>query len=89
MYGVLMSVFDMSFRGDPKALEDPKLLKALCQKEVERFEDYVRKNDGWFTDGLVTIERYAIAGYLYQKAKGHFDASTGDDDLPTEGNDGS
>lgn len=65
-----MSDFQMIFKGDPESLGNPELLKALCQKEVDIFEAYVKSADEWFEDGLVKIERNAIAGYLYQKAKG-------------------
>lgn len=83
-----MSDFELKFTGDEKALGDPELLKALCQKEVASFEAYVKASDPWFSDGLVKVERLAIAGYLYQKAKGRLDVQSGESDIPMEGKDG-
>ena len=88
MYGQFMTNCELTFQGDPEVLEDPERLKALCQKEVDRFEAYARANDPWFEDGLVKIERNAIAGYLYQKAKGHLDAQESNSSLPVERQDG-
>jgi hypothetical protein len=50
-------------------------LRSLCQKEVERFERAVSQHPS-YKDGLVVIERRAVEGYLYQKLRGHVDAST-------------
>lgn len=52
----------------------PSYLRSLCQKEVSRFEEYVRTEDPQFKDGLSRFEKLAIEGYLYQKARGHVDA---------------
>jgi len=62
---------------DPKYIEklrDPSYLRSLCQKEVSRFEEYVRTEDPQFQDGLSRFEKLAIEGYLYQKVRGHVDA---------------
>lgn len=80
-----MTSFIMTFSGSQEQLEHPELLKALSRKEVERFEEYLRAADDWFPDGLVKIEREAIAGYIYQKTKGHIDAFHNKGNLPKEG----
>jgi hypothetical protein len=84
-----MTDFAMTFSGSPEQLDDPELLKSLSRKEAERFEEYLKANDQWFPDGLVKIERDAVAGYIYQKAKGHIDAFHNNSDLPEERKDGS
>lgn len=67
---------------------DPSYLRSLCQKEVDRFVDYVQHEDPQFRDGLAKFERFAIEGYLYQKAKGHIDAFYGQKLQHPEGKDG-
>jgi hypothetical protein len=50
-------------------------LRTLCQKEVQRFEDYCRATDPNFRDGgFAKFELRVLEGYLYQKVKGHIDA---------------
>lgn len=84
-----MSDFRLKFEGDQEVLTgDPVQLRSLCQKEVQLFEDYVRRSDPQFRDGLARFERLAIEGYLYQKVKGHLDETTEADSLPTERPDG-
>ena len=50
-------------------------LKVLCRKEVARFEDLMKRHPD-YVDGLVQIERFAVEGYIYQKLRGHVDASS-------------
>lgn len=59
-------------------------LRALCRKEVERFEARIKQHAAYH-DGLVRIERLAVEGYLYQKLRGHIDAKDSTDNLPEEG----
>lgn len=59
-------------------------LRSLCQKEVDRFESAVRRHSD-YSDGLIRIERFVVEGYLYQKLRGHVDASTETDHIPQEG----
>lgn len=59
-------------------------LRALCQKEVERFETVLREHPA-YRDGLVRIERLAVEGYLYQKLRGHLDEKASTNNLPEEG----
>ena len=54
-------------------------LRSLCQKEVERFEAYLKKSDTWFAEGLAPIEKRVVEGYVYQKLRGHMDT------LPAKG----
>ena len=63
---------------------NPKLLRSLCQKEVEGFEAAIRQHPD-YQDGLVRIERRVVEGYLYQRLKGciqHADPSN--NPLPKE-----
>ena len=84
-----MTEFRMTFDGDPAMLSgDPDGLRSLCRKEVDRFDEYLRRTDPQFRDGLARFERLVVEGYLYQKAKGHLDANQETDQLPMEGNDG-
>lgn len=48
-------------------------LRSLCQKEVERFESYLKGVNPDFHEGLVRIEKLAIEGYIYQQIRGHVD----------------
>jgi hypothetical protein len=64
-------------RGNARPLRD------LCQKERERFETVVRQHPH-YSDGLVTVERLAVEGYLYQKLRGHLDAAPEVSNLPPE-----
>jgi hypothetical protein len=66
----------------------PSSLRALCLREVDRFERYVRQADPSFSDGLVKIERLAIQGYLYQKVRGHIDAADQNPNVSKERKDG-
>lgn len=59
-------------------------LRALCRKEVERFEDVLRQHPD-YADGLVKIERLAVEGYLYQKLRGHLDEKAAAHNLHQEG----
>ena len=45
-------------------------LRALCQKELDNFASVVRQHPD-YSDGLVKIECLAVAGYLFQKLRGH------------------
>jgi len=63
---------------------NPVPLRALCRKEVDRFEAELRKHPD-YSDGLVKIERFAVEGYLYQKLRGHLDAKSTTDNFPEEG----
>jgi hypothetical protein len=47
-------------------------LRALCQKEVESFDQFLRGWGGDYADGLVKWERAVVEGFLYQKALGRF-----------------
>jgi hypothetical protein len=58
-------------------------LRALCQKEVACFETSIRQHPD-YKDGLILIERRAVEGYLYQKLRGHIDATPSGDALPKE-----
>jgi hypothetical protein len=72
-------------------MKDPSVLRSLCQKEVERFEQYCVAVDPNFQDGsgFVYIEAKVLEGYLYQKVKGHIDAHHKKDVSPNqEGHDG-
>ena len=80
--------FRLTFDGDPSVLENPERLRSLCRKEVERFDEYLRRTDPQFKDGLARFERLAVEGYLYQKARGHLDASEEKSHLPVERKDG-
>lgn len=51
-------------------------LRSLCQKEVERFDSYLKRSDPSFHEGLVRIEKLAIEGYIYQQLRGHVDSSS-------------
>jgi hypothetical protein len=62
------SATDAAENGNSQPLRD------LCRKEVDRFEAYLKKSDPWFVDGLASLERKAVEGYLYQKLRGHMDA---------------
>jgi len=62
---------------------NPLPLRALCRKEVERFEQVIREHPD-YQDGLVLIERRVVEGYLYQKIRGHIDAPTGSPQSPKE-----
>lgn len=59
-------------------------LRDLCRKERERFEAVARKHPH-YADGLVTVERLAVEGYIYQKLRGHIDAAPEVSNLPSEG----
>ena len=83
-----MSKFRLLFEGDPKQIKDSKALRSLCENEVELFDRYVRRADPEFRDGLSRFERLAVEGYVYQKARGHFDAQENPSNLPPERNDG-
>ncbi len=59
-------------------------LRALCRKEVERFEAYLREfgaradnhMDHDWVHGLARFEKLVVEGYIYQKVRGHIDATT-------------
>jgi hypothetical protein len=66
--------FGLTLEGvDKEKPLDKSYLRSLCQKEVNRFDTYLRAVDPQFRDGLSKFERVAIEGYLYQKSKGHID----------------
>ena len=67
---------------------DGKPLRTLCQIEVALFEQYVRVADPSFADGLVQIEKLAVQGYLYQKMRGHIDATDRNPNVSKERKDG-
>jgi hypothetical protein len=62
-------------------------LRALCRKEVDRFEAYLRDFgsradnhlDRDWVHGLARFERMVVEGYIYQKVRGHIDATTNQD----------
>jgi hypothetical protein len=84
-----MSDFRLSLEGDSSQVsQDPKVLRSLCQKEVSLFDNYLRRTDPQFSDGLSRFERLAVEGYIYQKARGHIDAQENPSNLPPERNDG-
>lgn len=85
-----MTNFEMLFRGPPEGLDDPKALRSLCRKEVQRFEEYVIATDPNFNDGqgFAKFEKNVLEGYLYQKVKGHIDAFHSKDADPVEGQNG-
>jgi hypothetical protein len=62
-----------------KGKSDP--LRALCRKEVARFERAAQQHPA-YQDGLVQIEKRAVEGYLYQKLRGHVDATPASDLVP-------
>jgi len=62
---------------------DPGPLRGLCQKETSRFEAMLRQHPE-YSDGLVKIERLAVEGYLYQKIRGHVDATSENSNHPLE-----
>lgn len=85
-----MTDFCLSYKGSFTQLENPQLLKDLSRKEAERFNEYVMANDPWFEDGgLSKVEIQAVAGYIYQKTKGHIDAFHDDTSGGEERQDGS
>ncbi len=59
-------------------------LRALCQKERERFEAVIKRHPD-YSDGLVMIEQRAVEGYLYKKLRGHLDEKSPTNNLPEEG----
>ena len=74
-----MTKIVLALDGDPSAVEDvlkggSQLLRDLCRKEVESFDEYLRRVDPQFTDGLSKWESLVVQGYIYQKLKGHIDA---------------
>jgi hypothetical protein len=84
-----MTDFRMTFEGDSAVLSGgPNELRSLCRKEVDRFDEYLRRTDPQFRDGLARWERLAVEGYLYQKVKGHLDEDNKTDNLPVERDDG-
>jgi len=62
-------------------------LRALCGKELQRFEDKIREHPD-YRDGLVQIERFAVEGYLYQKIRGHVDETAPENPSDEERQDG-
>lgn len=83
MYSRRMTKIVVTLDGDPSAAEalteGSQVLRDLCQKEVESFDQYVRVVDPQFADGLSKWECRAIEGYLYQKLKGHIDAHSSEE----------
>lgn len=62
----------------------PGLMKA-CEAEAEAFSQYLQTcGDPVFQRGLVKWEASAIAGFLYQKTRGHIDAIDKKSDVPDE-----
>jgi len=85
-----MTNFEINFTGPTEELDDPKALRFLCRKEVDRFEQYCTATDPNFRDGrgFAKWERDVIEGYLYQKVKGHIDAFYSENNNPVEGQNG-
>ena len=48
-----------------------QVLRDLCRKEVDSFDEYLKNYGGDYTTGLAHFERMAIEGFLYQKIRGH------------------
>ncbi len=74
-----MTKIVLALDGDPTAVKellngDSKLLRNLCRKEAESFDEYLRQVDPQFKEGLARWELLAVEGYIYQKLKGHIDA---------------
>lgn len=62
----------------------PELMKA-CEAEAEAFSQYLQTcGDPLFHRGLVKWEAAAIAGFLYQKMRGHIDAIDKTSDVTDE-----
>ena len=51
------------------------LLRSLCRKEVDRFDEYLKRYGHEYTAGLAKFERFVVEGYLYQSIRGHIDAT--------------
>jgi hypothetical protein len=84
-----MSDFKLTVEADQERVRsDSAYLRDLCRKEAACFDEYLRTTDPQFRDGLARFELLAIEGYLYQKAKGHFDESNPDHSHSVEGQDG-
>lgn len=62
-------------------------LRALCQKERQRFEAVIREHPD-YADGLIQIEMRAVEGYLYQKLRGRLNEKAPPSNLPEERQDG-
>jgi len=62
--------------------DNSSLLRGLCQKEIDRFDQYLSNFGSQATNdvdrdwvyGLSRWERRVLEGYLYQKIRGHIDA---------------
>ena len=79
MANIVVKLSDSSSPEEVEALGkggDP--LRALCQKEVESFDQFLRR---WgsespegrdYVDGLARFERAVVEGFLYQKLLGRF-----------------
>ena len=88
MYRGFMVTFNLVV-DESKATEEEKAalrngkepLRVLCRKEVDRFDLYLRTNDHQFSEGLAPFERLVLEGYLYQKVRGHLDASQSSNDV--------
>jgi hypothetical protein len=81
MYNEPMAKFELKLVGEPeeieKLLQGGNVLRSLCQKEVESFNEYLQQfareqpdigSD--YETGLARFEKDAIGGYLYQKLRG-------------------
>lgn len=75
----------IELEGEPdvvqRLLKDPEALKALSRREAGLFEEWLRKNEPEYHDGLVPIERMAVAVYIYKKLSEQFNAEIPEDHL--------
>ena len=54
--------------------EGGQVLINLCRKEADSFDTYLRGcGIELYEDGLAKWEKEALAGYLYQKIRGHLE----------------
>lgn len=70
-----------------EAVKGGDTLRDLCREEVDAFENVMRRHPD-YRDGLARFERFAVEGYLYQKIRGHLDATISTSNLPKERQDG-
>ena len=82
MYGFMITItVDEGLRSAVANGGEP--LRDLCRKEVDNFDQYLRKFGEDYRDGLSKFERLAIEGYIYQKLRGRVDNPTSSPtDLP-------
>ncbi len=85
MYSGFMLKIRIELEGEPdvvqRLLKDPEALKALSRREAGVFDAWLREKEPEYHDGLVPIERLAIAVYIYKKLAEQFDAEIPEDHL--------